>query len=132
MTEPMQVSVLVSMLPELLLAVGAMVLLMVGAFRGDETARALNGVAIALLVAAAVLVARLPAGKLVTFNGSFVIDDFARFLKILALVGSAATIFMSFDYKARQMRQRFEYPVLNLLSTTRLPVLISAADLIPP
>ncbi len=40
----------------------------------------------------------LPAGKLVTFGGSFVVDDFARFLKLLALTGSAVAILMSFDY----------------------------------
>ncbi len=130
MTEPIQMSALVSMLPELLLAVGAMALLMVGAFRGDAAARAIDGIAIALLVAAGLVILRLPAGKLVSFGGSFVIDDFARFLKILALVGSAATILMSFDYTARQMKPKFEYPVLILLSTTGMLMLISAADLI--
>ena len=44
----------------------------------------------------------LPAGTLVTFGGSFVVDDFARFLKLLALTGSAAAILMSFDYLARR------------------------------
>src|SRR6266571_2525305 len=130
MTEPIQMSALVSMLPELLLAVGAMALLMVGAFRGDAAARAIDGIAIALLVAAGLVILRLPAGKLVSFGGSFVIDDFARFLKILALVGSAATILMSFDYTARQMKPKFEYPVLILLSTTGMLMLISAADLV--
>ncbi len=130
MTEPIQMSALVSMLPELLLAVGAMALLMVGAFRGDAAARAIDGIAIALLVAAGLVILHLPAGKLVSFGGSFVIDDFARFLKILALVGSAATILMSFDYTARQMKPKFEYPVLILLSTTGMLMLISAADLI--
>ena len=42
----------------------------------------------------------LPEGKLVAFGGSFVVDDFARFLKILALIGSAAAIVMSLDYCA--------------------------------
>jgi len=130
MTEPIQMSALVSMLPELLLAVGAMALLMVGAFRGDAAARAIDGIAIALLVAAGLVILHLPAGKLVSFGGSFVIDDFARFLKILALVGSAATILMSFDYTARQMKPKFEYPVLILLSTTGMLMLISAADLV--
>ena len=33
-----------------------------------------------------------------TFGGSFVVDDFARFLKLLALAGSAVAIVMSLDY----------------------------------
>ena len=72
----------------------------------------------------------LPAGKLVTFDGSFVVDGFARFLKILALLGSAAAILMSLDYAERERQQRFEYPVLILLSTLGMLMLISAADLI--
>jgi len=42
-------------LPEIVLAVGAMVLLMLGAFRGEHTAVAVNWLAIVLLVAAGVI-----------------------------------------------------------------------------
>jgi NADH-quinone oxidoreductase subunit N len=59
-----------------------------------------------------------------------VIDNFARYLKILALAGAAAVILMSFDYVKRQMRPTFEYPVLILLSVTGMLMLISANDLI--
>jgi NADH-quinone oxidoreductase subunit N len=66
----------------------------------------------------------------VTFGGSFIVDPFARFLKLLALTGSAAAILMSFDYLAVEKQQKFEYPILILLSTTGMLMLISAADLI--
>ena len=79
---------------------------------------------------AGVVVAVLPPGKLVTFGGSFIVDEFARFLKILALVGSAAAIAMSIDYARREAQERFEYSVLILLSTLGMLMLISAADLI--
>jgi NADH-quinone oxidoreductase subunit N len=117
-------------LPEIVLALGAMALLMLGAFRGEQTAVAVNWLAIGLLVAAGVIILRLPAGTLTTFGGSFVVDPFARFLKLLALTGSAGAILMSFDYLAREKQQKFEYPVLILLSTTGMLMLISAADLI--
>src|SRR5580692_12903166 len=117
-------------LPEIVLALGAMALLMLGAFRGEQTAVAVNWLAIGLLVAAGVILLRLPAGTLTTFGGSFVVDPFARFLKLLALTGSAGAILMSFDYLAREKLQKFEYPVLILLSTTGMLMLISAADLI--
>ena len=62
----------------------------------------------------------LAAGRQdVTFGGSFVVDDFARFLKILALIGSAAAILMSLDYLAVEQDEQFEFPILILLSTTR-------------
>jgi len=117
-------------LPEIVLAVGAMALLMLGAFRGGHTAVAINWLAIGLLVAAGAIVLWLPAGTLTTFGGSFIVDPFARFLKLLALTGSAGAILMSFDYLAREKQQKFEYPILILLSTTGMLMLISAADLI--
>ena len=85
---------------------------------------------IALLIVAGVVVVLLPPGKLVTFGGSFVVDDFARFLKILAIAGSAAAILMSIDYDQREGQRRFEYSVLIVLSTLGMLMLISAADLI--
>jgi NADH-quinone oxidoreductase subunit N len=123
-------SALTAVLPELLLAVGAMALLMLGAYRGERVANVADGIAIAILVAAAFIVARLPDGKPAALGGSFVIDDFARFLKILAIAGAAVTILMSFDYAKRKMQPSFEYPVLILLSVTGMLMLISAADLI--
>jgi NADH-quinone oxidoreductase subunit N len=72
----------------------------------------------------------LPEGKLVAFGGSFIVDTFARFLKVLAIAGSAAAILMSIDYDRREGQQRFEYSVLIVLSTLGMLMLISAADLI--
>src|ERR1700719_2649204 len=130
MNDPGQISALTAAAPELLLALGAMLLLMLGASRGERAAATADGIAIALLVAAGVIVARLPDAKPASLGGSFVIDDFARFLKILALAGAAVTILMSVDYAKRRMGPKFEYPVLILLSTTGMLMLISAADLI--
>jgi NADH-quinone oxidoreductase subunit N len=117
-------------LPELVLAVGAMALLMLGAYRGQGTTRAVTLLSIALMVLVGVLVCWLPSGKLITFGGSFVVDDFARFLKLLTLVGSAATLVLSAEFLADEQRGMFEYPILVVLSTLGMMVLISAADLI--
>jgi NADH-quinone oxidoreductase subunit N len=117
-------------LPELVLAVGAMVLLMIGAYRGQGTTKLVTTLAIILLVVTGVLELWLPPGKLVTFGGSFIVDDFARFLKILALIGSAATLILSVEFLSDPSRRIFEYPILVLLSTLGMMVLISAGDLI--
>ena len=121
---------LVPLLPEIVLGLGAMALLMLGAYRNERSVILIDIACIALLIVAGILVVVLPGGKQVIFNGSFVIDSFARFLKILALAGSAAAILMSIDYAKRQRQQRFEYSVLILLSTLGMLMLISAADLI--
>src|SRR6202049_2415704 len=135
------ISAFMPLLPEIVLGLGAMALLMLGAFapthpsptRGGGLGwgvRVIDGGAIALLVAAGVILCLLPAGKLVNFNGSFVVDGFARFLKILALIGSAAAIPMSVDFAMRERQKRFEYSALCVLSTLGMLMLISAADLI--
>ena len=121
---------LVPLLPEIVLGFGAMALLMLGVFRGERAGRIVDVAAIGLLLIAGVILLLLPAGKLTTFGGSFIVDDFARFLKILALLGSAAAIAMSLDYAKRERQERFEYSVLIVLSTLGMLMLISAADLI--
>jgi NADH-quinone oxidoreductase subunit N len=121
---------LVPLLPEIVLGFGAMALLMLGVFRGERSGRIVDVAAIGLLVIAGLILLLLPAGKLTTFGGSFIVDDFARFLKILALLGSAAAIAMSLDYAKRERQERFEYGVLIVLSTLGMLMLISAADLI--
>src|SRR5207245_5309211 len=130
MTETVEIPALLPALPEIVLAIGAMLLLMVGAFRGERATKGIEGAAILLLVLTGLIVVLLPAGKLVTFGGSFIVDGFARFLKLLALAGSAAAILMSSNYLAREKRETFEYSILILLSTTGMFMLISAAYLI--
>jgi NADH-quinone oxidoreductase subunit N len=121
---------LLPVLPELVLAVGAMALLMVGAYQGVRATGLIISLALVLLVIVGVLELTLPAGKLVTFNGSFIVDDFARFLKILALIGSGATLILATEFLADPSRRIFEYAILVLLSTLGMMVLISAGDLI--
>jgi len=117
-------------LPELVLVVGAMLLLMLGAYRGQRTTGLVTTLAVVLLVATGALELMLPAGKLVTFGGSFIVDDFARFLKVLALIGSAVTLVLSAEIMANPTRRMFEYSILVLLSSAGMMLLISAGDLI--
>jgi NADH-quinone oxidoreductase subunit N len=130
MNMSLNIASLAPLLPEIVLGLGAMALLMLGAYRDERTVRVIDIAAILLLIVAGVLLLRLPAGKLVSFNGSFVVDGFAKYLKILALIGSAVAIAMSIDYARQERQQRFEYSVLIVLSTLGMMMLISAADLI--
>src|SRR2546422_5146700 len=121
---------LLPVLPELVLAAGAMVLLMLGAYRGEGTTRLVTTLAICLLVVTGALELMLPAGKLTTFGGSFIVDDFARFLKVLTLIGSAPTLVLSAEFLSDPSRRIFQYSILVVLSTLGMMVLISAGDLI--
>jgi len=118
--------------PELVLVLGAMALLMLGVFRPerDREAEAIGWVAILILGLAAWLVIRQPSGTQQLFDGAFVVDGFARFMKVLTLVASAAALILSFDYLRLARALKFEYPVLILLSTAGMLMMISANDLI--
>jgi NADH-quinone oxidoreductase subunit N len=118
-------------LPEIVLAAGAMLLLMFGAFGGaeDEGRERAGWLAILILVAAgAVLVTNTAPER--AFNDAFVADDFARFVKLLVLGGSAAAILLSFDDLRRAGVGRYEVPVLILLATVGMMMMISAGDLL--
>ncbi len=130
MNPAVEVPDLAPALPEIVLAVGALFLLMVGAFRGNGATGFISGLAVVLLAAAGVLIAMMPPGTATTFGGSFVVDDYARFFKVLALIGSATAIILSSEFMGEPERRRFEYPVLIVLATTGMLMLISAADLI--
>jgi NADH-quinone oxidoreductase subunit N len=117
-------------LPELILAGGAMVLLLIGAYEGERATVPALLCAIALLALAAVIIAFMPEERATAFNGSFIVDGFAKFLKILAVIGSIGTLWISGDLLSGPDNRKFEYPVLVLLATTGMLVLISAGDLI--
>ena len=120
---------LLPIMPEIVLTLGAMLLLMIGAYRGPQTVRIVTALAVGLLVITGILELLLPHGKLVTFGGSFIVDDYARYLKVLALIGSATTLLLSRAYLADQAKI-FGYSILVSLSSVGMMILISAGDLI--
>ncbi|MBF9232516.1 NADH-quinone oxidoreductase subunit NuoN [Microvirga alba] len=117
-------------LPEIILAAGVLVLVLFGALRGERAAGSMNVIALALLAVAFIAVLMLPSGRVETMNGSFVIDAFAKFMKSLTLIASAGGVILSMDYMRRAGINRFEYPILIVLSTIGMLMVISANDLI--
>ena len=115
--------------PELMLAVGAMVLLMVGVFSGEKSVTLVNGLAVALLIMAGlVLVLVTDNGE--AFNGAFLSDPFARFMKVLALIGAITAMVMTVGHAKAERIDKFELPVLFVLATLGMMLMISANDLI--
>ena len=116
-------------LPEMVLAVAAMALLILGAWRSEGSTRLVSWLAIGVLILVFVIAA-LGGERHVGFYGMFVTDAFALFMKTLVLIGSVVTILISMRYDEEQGIARFEFPVLVLLATTGMMVMISANDLI--
>jgi NADH-quinone oxidoreductase subunit N len=116
--------------PELLLAGGALVLVLIGAIGGDRRSHVVNGISLALLIAALALVLWLPGERATIFNGSFLADDFGAFFKVLTLIGSIATLTMGLQFFRAEKFERYEFSLLVVLSTLGMMLMISANDLI--
>ena len=72
--------------PEMLLAVGAVVLLLVGVAINKERSLLVSYGAVLLLLVVGAIILFAPAEG-VLFNGLFIADSFARFMKVLVLGG---------------------------------------------
>ena len=116
-------------LPELTLAVGAMALLLIGVSTRKEQADLILWAAVLILALAGFWVLR-EGGTTTLFGDSFIVDPFARAMKLLTLTGAGVTLIMSVDYWRGAGRLKFEFPVLVLLATTGMLMMISANDLI--
>jgi NADH-quinone oxidoreductase subunit N len=116
-------------LPEIVLATGAMALLMLGVFTRCERGELILWLAVFLLAIAGVFVASA-TGTATLFGDSFIVDPFARMLKLLTLTGAAVALFMSVDYWRGAGGVKFEFSVLVLFAATGMLMMISANDLI--
>jgi NADH-quinone oxidoreductase subunit N len=115
--------------PELILAVGAMVLLMIGVFSGEKSSGAVTWLAVGLLaVSGAWLIWQTGDGQ--AYNGAFLSDPFGKFMKVLTLFGSMVALIMSAGEARSSGIDRFEFPVLIVLATLGMLLMISANDLI--
>ncbi|MEM7060293.1 MAG: NADH-quinone oxidoreductase subunit NuoN [Pseudomonadota bacterium] len=118
-------------LPEILMAVAAMALLMLGAYGGeDKKARLILWLSVGFMVIMGLGVVLDGSGTNPAFGGSFVDDAYARFAKILILLSAALMLFLGQDFLGRHGMMKFEYPILIMLAVTGMMVMVSAGDLI--
>ena len=114
-------------LPEIILAVSAMVLLVWGAFQGKSNT-VLQIAAVAALIGAAVAAAWAPQGA--AFGAGLISDAAASFAKVAIYGFSAIAIPLGDRWFARRGAQRFEYAVLVILAALGMGMMASAGDLI--
>jgi NADH-quinone oxidoreductase subunit N len=119
---------LLVVLPELMLAIGAMALLLAGAIGGEKAAPVIHWSAIALLAACGAALLCLVPAETSAFDGAFVADGFALFAKILILVGAALSIILADDFFRAIKLSRFELPVLMLIATLGMMLMVSAGS----
>ena len=129
MTGEMLMSSLALSTPEIILAVGSMVLLMIGVFSGNRSSSLVTGLAVALLIISGLWLVLLN-GEGSAFGGAFLDDSFAKFMKVLTLIGSITALVMAVGHAQEEQIDRFEFPVLIVLATLGMMLMISANDLI--
>jgi NADH-quinone oxidoreductase subunit N len=115
-------------LPELFLAVSALVLLVLGAMapvRGAVWVSLLAGLA---LIGAAALAAVGPLGT--AFAGGYVADQASVFAKVAIYVASAVAVLLGSGWLGRLKARQFEYPVLIILAAIGMGMMASSGDLI--
>ncbi|HSD34146.1 MAG TPA: NADH-quinone oxidoreductase subunit NuoN [Alphaproteobacteria bacterium] len=117
-------------LPEILMAIVAMALLILGTFLPANGARLVTWIALLALALAFVIVAWETPARTTAFEGLFIADQFGRFMKLLVLLGSGLALAMSAGYVEREQMARYEFPVLFLFATLGMMLMISANDLI--
>ena len=119
-----------TVLPEVILAVYAMLALIVAVYTSkDKAAPLLTWLTAGLFAVIAFWIGYNGVGTNVAFEGAFIDDSFSRFAKVVILISAAAILVMSQDYMARRDLGRFEYPILIALATVGMMVMVSAGDL---
>src|SRR5690606_27042984 len=109
--------------PELILAAGALLLLLISLFWKNHRPGVIAGAAIVLLIAVlAVLVLQPAEGQL--FNGTFIADGFARYMKALVLGGAAFTLIITMPDAGSHGVGKFEYSILVLLATVGMMIMV--------
>jgi len=116
-------------IPEIILAVGAMVLLMVGVFSREGSTTLVTGLAVAVLIMSGLWIIFV-GGSGSAYDGAFMSDTFARYMKILVLIGSIAAMVMTVGHARNEQVDKFEFPVLMVLATLGMLLMVSANSLI--
>ena len=116
--------------PELLIAIFAMLLLLLGVFRGNSATRFVTWLAVGTLIVAGIIAIPMSGGYVLAFNNLFVVDTFAVLAKLLIVIAAALALILSMPFNARAGIDQFEFPVLILLSVLGMMMMVSANDLI--
>jgi len=118
------------LLPELILSVGATVLMMAAAFSGRRASGAIGWLSVALLIGATFALIGAPSHAGPVFDGLVSADLFASFGKAIIFPAAAVAIIAAHGWFERGTEHASEYAVLILFSAVGMSVMVSATNLI--
>ena len=119
-------------LPEVVLSIGAILLMLVAAWGGATATRAVSIAAVAVLAGAGIALIGPASSGGEAYGGLYRADAFAAFAKSLIYFATAVSIVMAPGFFARTAGDdlRPEYPVLMLLAAVGMGMMVSAGDLL--
>ena len=123
---------LAMVLPELILGFGAIALMLVAAWGGQGSTRAVSIASVFVLAGACVALAGPASYGGDAFDGLYRADAFAAFAKVLIYIATAIALIMAPGFFARTAGDDLkpEYPVLLLLSACGMGMMVSASDML--
>ncbi|MCH2549436.1 MAG: NADH-quinone oxidoreductase subunit NuoN [Alphaproteobacteria bacterium] len=107
-----------------------MSLLMIGAFKGDNSTKTITWMSICVMGIACLLVILGPETPSLAFNNLFVVDQFSNYSKVLILIGATLTLIFALPFNLREGIPQFEFPILLLFAVLGMMMMVSANDLI--
>ncbi len=123
---------LLMILPELVLTVGALVLMLVAAWGGQAATKLVSWTAVAVLIGAGIALSGPASSGGQPFDGLLRTDAFAAYAKVLIYAATAVSIIIAPGFFQRTSGDdlRPEYPVLMLLAAIGSGVMVSAGDML--
>ncbi|MBC6444431.1 MAG: NADH-quinone oxidoreductase subunit N [Alphaproteobacteria bacterium GM202ARS2] len=119
----------IALLPEIIVASGALFLLLKGVFARTETPTSSHMHAVlALLGAQAALIFTWQDASVAPFQALFVNDSFAQVCRSLVLVGTAIILVLAHHPERRVKSYDMEFNVLMLLAALGMMIMVSAAN----
>ncbi len=120
----------IASLPEVIVILGACLLLAVPPAVAKRRSAVLIGASLGVVIAAAATTFALAGTPRLTYSGMFVLDDFAVFFKMLVYLATGLTLLMSGRYLEEEGIARSEYHVLLLFALAGMMIMASGLDLL--
>jgi len=118
------------LLPELVLAAGALVLLVVDVLTPSDRQGWLVGLGLAVLAATGLALLPVSGANLMVAKNLVAVDQFALFFKVVFLLSAAITLLMSSRFLSLEGARSGEYSFLVLCATLGMFFMAGGADLI--
>jgi len=120
----------IASVPEIIVIVGACVLLMIAPVRGRRFGPLLFWSSLATVIAAAAATFALAGEPRLVYSGMFVVDDFSVFFKAVFYLATGLCVLMSPRYLEEEDISRGEYYVLLLFALSGMMIMASGLDLL--